>query len=257
MASSASFLEPVPERQRGPAVVLVVRGDDLPLLGGGLGAPVLERGLEGDEVPRRLAEIHLPGVSAQRLQPLDRIALHPGPDALPHDPVEVDEHAEPEQAVDFVLAGGEAAHQPAHGLLAGFVQLGEMIDRGRLVVVVVVHVQARRTLPALGNEVDQFLKCALLVLTVERPDLGVPGRAVLVRVGRVHDAEQVLQPELPVILAVVARPLDVEEQVARRWFRQRQQAPVRDQQVLGVALGIQDLVPDNALVLARHLQLRL
>ena len=106
------FLQPVPQRQRGPAVVLVVPGHDplpLPITGRG---PVLERRLQRDQAGRRLVQVHLPVVSAQRLQPLDRVALHPGPHALPHDPVQVGEHPQPEQVVHLVLVRGETAHQP-------------------------------------------------------------------------------------------------------------------------------------------------
>jgi len=75
------------------------------------------------------------------------------------------------------------------------------------------------------------------------PDLRVPGESRLVDLGRVDDAEQVLQPELPAVLGVVAGALDVEEQVPIGWFGQREQPAVRDQRAAGVAFGIQELVP--------------
>ena len=250
----AQLLQPVPQRQRGPAVVLVVGGDDPFRLLGVPGGAVLQRRLEGDQVLGRLPQVHLPGVPAQGFQPLDRIALHPRPDALPHHPVQVDEHAAPEQVVHLVLTGGEAAHQPADGLLAGPVQLGEVVDRRRLVVVVVVDVQARVTAAPLGDEVDQFLERALLARPVERPDLGVARPAAGVGIGRVDDAEQVLQPELLVVLGVIPRPFDIEEQVTGCRNGQRQESPVDQERTRHVPFGIQKLVLDVAFVLAGHLQ---
>jgi hypothetical protein len=74
------------------------------------------------------------------------------------------------------------------------VQLGEVVDRRRLVVVVVVDVQSRLAAPPLGDEVDQLLEGPLLARPVEGPDLRVLWPAAGVGVGRVDDAEQVLQP---------------------------------------------------------------
>ena len=249
------FLQPVPQRQRGPAVVLVVPGHDPPPSSRSPGrGPVFERRLQRDQAGCRFRQVDPPAVPAQRLQPLDRVALHPGPDALPHDPVQVGEHPEPEQVVHLVLTGGEPAHQSAHRLLAGAVQLGEMVHRRRLVVVVVVDVQAGMARAAFGDEVDQLLERALLARPVEGPDLRVPGESRLVDLGRVDDAEQVLQPELPAVLGVVAGALDVEEQVPVGWFGQREQPAVGDQGAVGVAFGIQELVPDDPVVLAGHLE---
>ena len=168
-----------------------------------------------------------------------RVALHPGLHALPDDPVQVDEHPEPEQVVHLVLAGGEPPHQSAHRLLARAVRLGEMVDRRGLVVVVVVHVQSGATGAAFGDEVDQLLERALLALPVEGPERCVPGAARRIQVGRVHHAEQVLQPELPAVLGVVAGALDVEEQVAGDRFGQREQPAVRDQRAASVPVGLQ------------------
>ena len=129
-----------------------------------------------------------------------------------------------------------------------------MVDRRRLVVVVVVDVQAGVTPALFGDEVDQFLEGALLARPVERPDLGVPGPAAGVGVGGVDDAEQVLQPELLAVLGVIPGSFDVEEQITGGGFRQRQQATVDQEGPRRVPFGIQDLVPDAALVLAGHLQ---
>ncbi len=247
-------LQPVPQRQRGPAVVLVVPGHDpLPLAVPGRG-PALERRLQRDQADRGCLEVDPPVVPAQRLQPLDRVALHPGPDSLPHDPVQVGEHPEPEQVVHLVLTRGETSHQGAHRLLARAVKLGEMVDRRRLVVVVVVDMQARMARAALGDEVDQLLERALLAWPVEGPDLRVPRAARLVLLGRVHHPEQVLQPELAAVLRVVAGALDVEEQVPVGRFGQREQPPVGDQGAVAVAFGIQELVPGDPVVLAGCLQ---
>ena len=124
----AALFQPVAERQGGPAVVLVVPGDDPPLLIGVLCCGIFERGLECDQVARCLRQIYLPRISAQRLQPLDGIALHTSLDPLPDDAVEVHEYAEPEQVVYLVLTGGEPAHQPAYRFLAGLVQFREMVN---------------------------------------------------------------------------------------------------------------------------------
>ncbi len=104
-----------------------------------------------------------------------------------------------------------------------------MVDRRRLVVVVVVDVQARVTARRSVMKSISSSNARFSPAPVEGPDLRVPGRAACVGVGRVDDAEQVLQPELPAVLGVVPRPLDVEEQVAVRRFGQRQQPPVRHQ----------------------------
>ena len=215
--------------------------------------PVLERGLERDQAARRLVQVDLPGVPGQRLQPLDGVVLHPGPHALPDDPVQVGEHPEPEQVIHLLLTGGEAAHQGAHRLLACPVQFGEVIDRRGLVMVVVIHVQAGMSRPAFGDEVDQLLERTLLARPVKGPDLRVPGPARLIHLSRVDDAEQVLQPELPAVLRVVPCALDVEEQVPGGRFRQGRQPAIGHQGTLGVAVGLQDLVPD-APVVAGHLQ---
>src|SRR5439155_22807791 len=97
--------------------------------------------------------------------------------SIPHNTVLVGEHTEPEQVVHLVLARGETSHQRAHRLLARAVEFGEMVDRRRLVMVVVVDVQARMARAALGDEVDQLLERALLAWPVEGPDLRVPGES--------------------------------------------------------------------------------
>ena len=129
--------------------------------------------------------------------------------ALPHHPVQVDEHPEPEQVVHLVLTRGKTPHQSAHRLLARPVEFGEMVHRRRLVMVVVVNVQPRVPFAPLGPVIG--------------PDLRVPGESRLAGLGHVHDAEQVLQPELPAVLGVIPRSLDIEEQVPVRRFRQPQQ----------------------------------
>ena len=249
-------LQPVPQRQRGPAVVLVVPGHRQEP-GVGRRRPVLQRRLERNQADRRVPQVHLPLVPAQRLEPLDRVALHPGLHALPDHPVQVDEHPEPEQVVHLVLASGEPAHQKADRLLARPVQLGQMVDRRRLVVVVVVHVQPRAHRAALGDEVDQLLERPLLALPVEGPEGRIKRLSRRVQVGRVHHPEQVLQPELPAVLGVVPGAFDVEEQVAEDRLRQGQQPAVGDQRAVTVPFRRKDLVPDNPVVLAGHLQPRL
>jgi len=62
----------------------------------------------------------------------------------------------------------------------------------------------------------------------------VPGLPRLVGLGRVDDANKVLQPELPAVLGVVPGPLDIGEQVPVGRFRQREQPPVGDQAAVAV-----------------------
>ncbi len=110
------------------------------------------------------------------------------------------------------------------------------------------------TAAPLGDEVDQFLEGALLARPVERPDLRVPGPAAGVGVGRVHDAEQVLQPELLAVLGVIPRPFNIEEQITNLCNGQRQEPPVAQELSRQVPFRFQNLVPDAALILAGHLQ---
>jgi hypothetical protein len=89
---SPPFLQPVPQRQRGPAVILDVPGHDALSPGVARGCPIFQCRRERDQVGYFRPQVHLSAVPAQRLQPLDRVALHPGLHALPDDPVQVDEH---------------------------------------------------------------------------------------------------------------------------------------------------------------------
>ena len=104
------------------------------------------------------------------------------------------------------------------------------------------------------DEVDKLLESPSLSDAVKRPDLAVPRHSRRVHVGRVDDAEQVLQPELPAVLRVVAGALDVEEQVPGDRLRQGEQPPVRHELTGRVALRRKQLVLDGPRVLARHLQ---
>ena len=129
-----------------------------------------------------------------------------------------------------------------------------MLDRRRFVVVVVVHVKAGVRGPPLGDEVDELLERALLVAPVEGPELRVRGLPPASGSRGVDDSEEVLQAELLAVLGVVARPLDVEEEVACCGLRERQQPAVRDEGALLVDLGVQQLVADRTGVLALDLE---
>ena len=100
--------------------------------------------LELHDALARIAEIDFPFEAVERLQPLDGVALHRRPDALPHDAVEVHKHLAPQQLVYLRLARGVAPGQPLHrpGLV------------GR--VVIDVHVRVGR--PAIHDEVDAVLE---------------------------------------------------------------------------------------------------
>ena len=125
-----------------------------------------------------------------------------------------------------------------------------MVDRRRLVVVVVVHVQSRAHRAPRGDEVDELLERALLALPAERPDRRVPRASRRVQVGRVHHPEQVLQPELPAVLGVIPGALDVEEQVAGDRFGQREEPAVRIRVPLASRSGSSSLnrmIPSSSL----------
>ena len=85
----------------------------------------------------------LPLEADQLLEALDGVALHAGTQSLANDAVQVDEHTESEEVVDLVLVGGESTHQSADRLLSGLVELREVVEGCRLVMVVVVDVEAR------------------------------------------------------------------------------------------------------------------
>src|ERR1019366_8618486 len=112
---------------------------------------LVERVLERDQMLGGLAEIDDTVVTTERFEALDGVALHPCAKTLAHHAVQVDEHAEPEQVVDLVLPSGEAAHQSPDYLLTRSVEFGEMVDGGRLVVVVVVDVQMGVLRPSPGD----------------------------------------------------------------------------------------------------------
>src|SRR5262245_41097033 len=102
----AACLQPVPEPQIAHDVVAVVAGDgaqDLLARLAGLGGAAFEPLLERDDARPGAAQLHLALEAVQRLEPLDRVALDAGADALANDPVEVDEDPRPEQAIDLRL----------------------------------------------------------------------------------------------------------------------------------------------------------
>ena len=195
-------LQPLAQRRRRPAVVRVVglhgrarfRGNRRRRL-------TLERQLDHLHLRRRVVERHRPREPVELLELLDRVALHAGAQRLPHHGVQVHEALGAQQPVQLVAAGGVPAHQP--------------LERGRLVVPEVIHVQAGMLGPRLHHGVDDgFERRALLDVVVG------PERAIAL--GR-PQPEQILAPAL----AGEARALQVQEHVAGRRLRQPGQAQAR------------------------------
>ena len=145
LASAAALpFQPLAQVVGGQAVVAVIGLDLLQqrlAIGSFLGfEPVLEL----HDALARVAQIDFALEPVERLQPFDGVALHRGPDALPHHPIQVHEDPPAQELVHLRLAGGVAPGQPLHG--RGLV--------GR--VVIDVHARVRR--PAIHDEVDAVLE---------------------------------------------------------------------------------------------------
>ena len=182
--------QPVTQRQRRPAVLVVVGGDARQ---GRLVTRLHER-LVRQHGARATPDVGLPGEPRQRLDLLERVARDPGAQPLAHHRVQVHEDFPAQQIVHRVLTRRVHAHQ-----------LGE---RGLLVDAVVVDVHAGIAREPLVHEVHEVLEQPSLL-----PPVVSPHRAVLpVRAVAQHQAEQEVQParRLPERVA-----LDVEDDVAR------------------------------------------
>src|SRR6266478_6593072 len=221
----ALAFEPVAERARGEAVVLVVGLD----LGARLridfaGAAQLQGEL--DDAPGRsgVLEGHAARVGEEGFQVLDGVVLDARAERLANDGVEIDEDLAAQETIDLFLARRVAAH--------------EALQRGGLVRGVVIDVHARITREACDHEVDEVLEGRLLGLPIDRPEC-----SVLALVQRV--AEEVF--EAAVRDERIA--LDVEEDVARRWFGKQREAPS--------GLKIEVLLVGSALEAAGELDPRL
>ena len=187
--------EPVAQRQRRAAVVVVVRR-----------YAVQQHAVARVHVPlvrqhrvRPGAHIGLARKAGQRLDLLQRVARDTGPKPLAHHRVEVHEDLAPQQVVHLVLARRIDTHQ-----------LG---DCRLLVRAVVVHVHARIAREPPVHQVDEVLEEPPLAgAIVGPPRLVAPVRAVAQQ-----QAEEKVQParRLPERIA-----LDVEEEVTRRRRRQ-------------------------------------
>ncbi len=195
----AQRLQPVSEPERGDAVIPVVPLDDrrqlLPL---DVPDAQLEPRLELCQGAGGVPELHGALEAVERLHLLDGVTLHGRPHPLPHGPVQIDEHAAPEQPVHFLLAGGVASHQ--------------FPDRGLFVGGIVIHVHPG-VFPETGHDaIDEPLELRPFRRAIQRP------QRLVLSIG-IHHAEQVLEPLLERVLV----PLDIEEQVPRRRRRQRRQ----------------------------------
>ena len=162
-----------------------------------IGQSVRRAALDGtlDVVPvgPRPSQVFVANEPVEDLEVFERVSLHPRPQCLAHDGVEIDEQARPQHAVDLAFASRVTAHQALEG--------------GRLVRREVVDVEIRVARPAFHDRVDEALEGAALLGAIEGPGIPVLG------LGR--EPEQVLE-------ATASRegvPLEVEEDVARRRCR--------------------------------------
>ena len=116
------------------------------------GSPRLHPLLEDED--RRAAVLHLrPALEVEeRLQLLEPVAGTRGADAVADDAEQVDEDLAPQQVVDLVLARAVAAHQP--------------LERGDLVLRVVVDVHVGVLAQARVHEVDELLERGALLVAV-------------------------------------------------------------------------------------------
>src|SRR5690606_10586724 len=165
-------------------------------------AAQLQPRLEACERVRCAAQVDVPRESVERLELLNRIRLDTRANGLLHDAVQVDEHVAAQQLIHFTLARAVPTHQ--------------LLQRRRLVVVVMVDVQIRILRASLHYEVDEALEQCALRLAIECPPAGV----CTVPAG---EAEQVLEP----VAERERVTLDVEEQIPFGGSGQRRKAVVR------------------------------
>ena len=225
-------LEPVAEAPRRDAVVAVVRLDVREQL-----APVdallvrvaeLQPRLELDDARARVLQVDVAPEAVERFQLLDGVGLDGRADALSHGAVQVDEDV--------------AAQQLVHLGLAGAVAPGEALHGRRLVRGVVVDVHPRVAAQPVHREVDEGLERAPLgagrdLAVLDRPERVESRRVWIARgvtFGRFDHAEEVVDT-VALRRAVERVPLDVEEEVALRWWRQHAESVVRCEGVLAVA----------------------
>ena len=205
---AASF-QPVSELEVRDHVVAVVALDPLEDVGlRSLALAELQPRLEGDDAGAGIAQVDLPLEAVERLHPLDRVALDGRAERLADGAQEVDHHALAQQSVDFGLACPVTTHQALEG--------------GRFVGRVVVDVHLRVGGEPRHQEIDQALEGRAFAVE----------RELVRRIARPEDVERVVGLEHPeeVIQAVLERvriALDIEEEVASRWRRERGKSPFR------------------------------
>ena len=128
----AAIEQPAIERARGGAVVLVVAGDAVEVLL----VAVLLPGLPAAQRADRAAQLGVALEADDRLERLEAVALDAGPDRLPADAVEVDEHLAAQQLVELVLAYRVARDEPLErrrlvGVEVEDVQVGVLVEAMR------------------------------------------------------------------------------------------------------------------------------
>ena len=188
--------EPVAQRERRAAVLLVVGRDPVEQRAVSLRAPALV----GDDRVRAAPDRRSADEPRELLGLLQGVCLGADDDRLADDRQQVDEHPTAQQVVDLALAAAVLAHQP--------------LDHAALVATVVVKVHVGVVLEALVHEVDQALEGGLLARPVVRPDRSVLGA---VRPAE-HEPEQELEPPRGLEDRVV---FEVEHDVAKRRLRQQ------------------------------------
>jgi hypothetical protein len=200
-------LQPVPQRGSGNAIVAVVPGDERPL--GHANQPEItefQPGLDLGKRQVRFGKADGPGKTVERLELLDGVAFEAGAEPIPHDAVEIDEALAAQQLVNLFFARGIPAH--------------ESLQRRRLVGREMIDVQIREFLELGHHEVDEPLEGRLLVRPRQRP----VRRAAQCSIGAGEGiAEQIFETALP--RERIA--FEIEEDVARRRFRQKRQAEPR------------------------------
>ena len=187
--------EPVAERERGTAVVLVVCRDGIQQRLVARAHPILV----GEHGTHTAAHIGTPIVRNERLNLFQRIALDAGAKALPHDRKQINEHGPAQQFVHRVFARRVRPHQ--------------LLERRILVGAIVIHVHSGVGRETFMDQIDEDLQHPTFADAIVRPHRSIlPNGAVAEQ-----DAEQKVQTScrLPERIA-----FDVEDHVAWRGPRQ-------------------------------------
>ena len=200
---SSELFQPVSKAKGGDAVILVVAFDGLPdFYRNRVRALQLKRLLHHEQRSIGIDQRNGAVEAVEHFQVLDRVALDPGAQALPHHSIEVNEAFGAEHLVQLLLARRVSTHQPLEGR--------------RLIRGVVIDVHRFVLLRRLHNEIDYRLEGLALIVFIECPEASVDRRAV--RLNR-HHAEEVFAPSL----SGKEIALEIEEHIAGRRLGQSTQ----------------------------------